>query len=99
MKNVLIVLKETFAQPQTNDKESSKKAKVTKVEKVTIENDEIDVGRLDFRVGKILEAKKHPDADALYVETIDLGEKNSRTVVSGLVKFVPLDQVLCFTLC
>lgn len=56
-------------------------------------NDEIDVGRLDLRVGKIVEAKKHPDAEALYVETIDLGEEKPRTVVSGLVKHVPLDQV------
>lgn len=56
-------------------------------------NNEIDIGRLDFRVGRILEAKKHPDADALYVETIDLGEENPRTVVSGLVRFIPLDEV------
>ena len=56
-------------------------------------DDTIDVGRLDLRVGKIIEAKKHPDADALYVETIDLGEEKPRTVVSGLVKHVPLEQV------
>jgi len=37
--------------------------------------------------------KKHPDADALYVETIDLGEEQPRTVVSGLVRFVPLEQM------
>jgi methionyl-tRNA synthetase len=56
-------------------------------------DDEIDVGRLDLRVGRILEAKKHPDADALYVETIDLGEEKPRTVVSGLVKHVPLEEM------
>ena len=30
--------------------------------------------RLDIRVGKIVEVKKHPEADALYVEKIDLGK-------------------------
>jgi len=59
----------------------------------TAEDLQIDVGRLDLRIGRIIEAKKHPDADALYVETIDLGEGTPRTVVSGLVKFVPLDQM------
>ena len=29
---------------------------------------EPDVHHIDFRVGKILSAKRHPDADTLYVE-------------------------------
>lgn len=53
----------------------------------------LDVGRLDLRVGRIINAKKHPDADALYVEEIDLGEDKPRTVVSGLVRFVPIEQM------
>lgn len=48
-------------------------------------NEEIDVGRLDLRVGLIKECTKHPDADSLYVEKIDVGEPNVRTVISGLV--------------
>ena len=28
----------------------------------------VDVSRLDFRIGRILKAWKHPDADTLYVE-------------------------------
>jgi len=46
----------------------------------------VHVGRLDFRVGRIVSAKKHPDADALYVEDVDVGEGKNRTVISGLVK-------------
>lgn len=34
----------------------------------TAADDVIDVGRLDLRVGRIMEASKHPDADSLYVE-------------------------------
>jgi len=46
------------------------------------------VDYLDIRVGKIVEVGPHPDADSLYVEKIDLGEAEPRTVVSGLRKFV-----------
>ncbi len=50
---------------------------------------------LDLRVGLITACAPHPDADALYVEEIDLGEESGpRTIVSGLRKFVPLDQML-----
>lgn len=53
----------------------------------------IDVGRLDMRVGRIVDISKHPDADSLYVEKIDCGEAQPRTVVSGLVKHVPIEQM------
>ncbi|ALC40633.1 CG8235 [Drosophila busckii] len=53
----------------------------------------VDVGRLDMRVGKIVEVGRHPDADSLYLEKIDCGEAAPRTVVSGLVKFVPLEEM------
>jgi len=56
--------------------------------------EELSPQRLDIRVGKIVEVSKHPDADALYVEKIDLGELGTRTIVSGLVNFVPEDQML-----
>ena len=39
-----------------------------------------DIQRLDLRVGTILSAKKHPDADSLYVEMIDVGEDAPRQV-------------------
>ena len=39
--------------------------------------------RLDMRVGLIISAEKHPDADALYIEKIDVGEPEPRTVISG----------------
>jgi methionyl-tRNA synthetase len=53
----------------------------------------VDVSRLDIRVGLITDVKKHPDADSLYVEQIDVGEPTPRTVVSGLVKFIPIEQM------
>lgn len=49
--------------------------------------------RLDIRVGKIVNVSKHPDADTLYVESIDLGESEPRQVVSGLANFVPIEEM------
>ncbi|KAI8568617.1 hypothetical protein RHMOL_Rhmol02G0214600 [Rhododendron molle] len=54
---------------------------------------EISICRLDIRVGLITKAQKHPDADSLYVEEIDVGEGQPRTVVSGLVKYIPLEDM------
>ncbi|KAF2567594.1 hypothetical protein F2Q68_00026605 [Brassica cretica] len=54
---------------------------------------EITMARLDIRVGKILKAEKHPNADSLYVEQIDVGGGEIRTVVSGLVKYIPLEEM------
>ena len=54
------------------------------------------VAGLDFRVGRILAAERHPNPDvtSLYVETIDLGEEGGpRTIVSGLAKYLPLDAL------
>lgn len=53
----------------------------------------VDPSRLDLRIGKIVSAKKHPDADSLYVEEIDVGEEKPRTVVSGLAEYVPLEEL------
>lgn len=55
-----------------------------------------DVSRLDIRVGFIRSCKKHESADTLYVEEIDMGDGdgNCRTVVSGLVNWYPLEQMM-----
>uniref|UniRef100_A0A182MYE4 tRNA-binding domain-containing protein n=1 Tax=Anopheles dirus TaxID=7168 RepID=A0A182MYE4_9DIPT len=59
-----------------------------------VEEPPIDVGRLDMRVGRIVEVSRHPDADSLYVEKIDCGEPTGpRTVISGLVKYVPIEEM------
>ncbi|XP_072022501.1 aminoacyl tRNA synthase complex-interacting multifunctional protein 1-like [Amphiura filiformis] len=53
----------------------------------------LDVTALDLRIGRIVDVKKHPDADSLYVEQVDCGEEMPRTVVSGLVKHIPIEQM------
>ena len=48
---------------------------------------------IEMRVGKILSAEAHPDADSLYVETIDVGEEEPRTIISGLAKYTSLESL------
>ena len=50
-------------------------------------------GMIDLRVGLIQKAEKHPDADSLYVSHIDVGEEKVRIVCSGLVKYIPLEEM------
>merc|ERR1712137_147011 len=48
--------------------------------------------RLEMKVGRVIKAWQHPEADTLYIEEIDVGEETPRTVVSGLVKYVPHEE-------
>ncbi|KAK3280241.1 hypothetical protein CYMTET_11912 [Cymbomonas tetramitiformis] len=54
----------------------------------------VDIGRLDLRVGKITKVWRHPNAESLYCEEIDIGEAKPRTVVSGLVKHIPEAEMM-----
>ncbi|KAJ8956846.1 hypothetical protein NQ318_014260 [Aromia moschata] len=58
-----------------------------------VATDEIVPSRLDIRIGKIVEVSRHHDAESLYIEKIDLGEDKPRTIVSGLVNFVPIEDM------
>jgi len=55
---------------------------------------ECSVSILNIQVGVIRKAWKHPSADSLLVEEIDLGDGNVRQVVSGLAKFFSPDDIV-----
>lgn len=55
-------------------------------------DDKATIGHLDLRVGVVVSAANHPDGDTLYVEQIDVGEKVTRTIVSGIREHVPIDR-------
>ncbi|XP_060042277.1 aminoacyl tRNA synthase complex-interacting multifunctional protein 1 isoform X2 [Erinaceus europaeus] len=78
---------------EKSEKKGEKKEKKQPPAAGSADSKPVDVSRLDLRIGCILNAKKHPDADSLYVEEIDVGEAAPRTVVSGLVNHVPLEQM------
>lgn len=61
----------------------------------TSEPASLDISKFDIRVGLITAVSKHPNADSLYVETIDLNEATGpRQVLSGLVKYLPESDLL-----
>ncbi|QEN07042.1 methionine--tRNA ligase [Oceanispirochaeta crateris] len=48
---------------------------------------------IDLRVAKIIKAEQHPDAEKLYVITLDAGEAENRTICSGLVGHYSIDEL------
>ncbi len=67
---------------------------VKQVSKIQIEEKPVDISSFDIRVGRVLEVSKHPDADSLFVEKVDLGEETGpRAIVSGLVKYMPAEAI------
>ncbi|KAJ8774288.1 hypothetical protein K2173_009719 [Erythroxylum novogranatense] len=85
-------LKKTKVSDGAGKKQQAKKP-ITEVKSKGTAEQEISITRLDIRVGLIKKAQKHPDADSLYVEEIDVGEAQPRTVVSGLVRYIPLEEM------
>lgn len=91
------------SEADSNTKKSDKKGKVAGQAnqeskkapgKEPAEKDkEIDVSLLNIRVGLIRKAWKHPSADSLLVEEIDVGEAKLRQVVSGLAKYCSPDEL------
>ncbi|EEA06137.1 uncharacterized protein CMU_018940 [Cryptosporidium muris RN66] len=59
--------------------------KTKKLDNTSDERSLDDPSRIELRVGKILSVERHPSADKLYVEKIDIGEEEPRTILSGLV--------------
>lgn len=52
-----------------------------------------DFDKLDLRVAKVLEAKKHPNADKLLVIQLEVGEEK-RQVVSGIAKYYKPEDLI-----
>ena len=50
--------------------------------------------KIDLRVAKIIKIERHPEAEKLYIETIDAGEETERQIVSGLVPYYKEEELL-----
>lgn len=70
-----------------NEEEDEEEKKKKKDPEITIKE---AAEMLDIRVGRVVKAWRHEEADSLYVEEVDVGEAEPRTICSGLVNFVPL---------
>lgn len=78
-------------QPAVESKETAAPKVETKPIKPEITID--DFAKVDLRVAKVLEAKKHPSADKLLILTLKVGEE-TRQVVSGIAKHYTPDQMV-----
>ena len=57
---------------------------------ITIE----DFRKIEFKVGKVVEATDHPNADKLLLLKVDIGEEATRQVVSGIKGHYEADQMV-----
>ncbi len=51
-----------------------------------------DFKKLDLKIARIKEVKEHPDADKLYVLTVEAGAENKQ-VVAGIKPFYSADDI------
>ena len=91
----IMKLKEKFAgsQEERAIKEAEEK-KMDEEKKETLPLEEQFAEKIDLRVAKITAIERHPEADKLFIETIDAGEEEPRTIVSGLVPYYKEEELL-----
>ncbi len=53
-----------------------------------------DFQKLDLRIGTIIKAERHPDADKLLCFDVDLGEEKPRQIISGIANFFEPQNLL-----
>lgn len=90
---------------EQQQKKKEKKEKASKPQKAPAAAAPLSPSLIDLRVGHVLKAIKHPEADSLFVSTIAMGDKPGtedtseyegqvvRTVCSGLNGLVPLEEM------
>jgi len=82
----------------TTDEESNKEKETPKKKKKKQQQTpvivDIDISKLDIRVGLITKAWNHDEADKLYCEEIDVGEESGpRNIASGLKAHYTLEEM------
>ncbi len=83
-------LKDIEKVEKEQEKKEEKKVEEKKVD--IIEYD--DFAKLDLRVGKIVEAGKHPNADKLLLLKVDLGEESPRTILAGVAQWYKPEELV-----
>ncbi|XP_010754931.2 aminoacyl tRNA synthase complex-interacting multifunctional protein 1 [Larimichthys crocea] len=87
---------------QTRRRRGERKARPTLDSPTLGAEPRVDVSRLDLRVGRILNIRRHPLAEGLAVQDVDVGEDAPRVVVSKLEEntdFEELQGSLAVLLC
>lgn len=74
--------------------EASSAAKPGSVEQKTIAADVLFNEKIALKTAKIVKIERHPDAEKLYIETLDDGTGTERVIVSGLVPYYREEELL-----
>ena len=73
---------------------SAKKSEPKKNEPVIAEDPAAHFNRfIALKTAKIIKAEKHPEADKLYIETLDDGSGTERVILSGLVPYFSAEEL------
>jgi phenylalanyl-tRNA synthetase beta chain len=73
--------------PELAERLSISTAEVAALERRGVPDEDGNLGL--FRVGRVLEAEKHPNADRLQLCTVDVGEREPKQIVCGAWNFGP----------
>lgn len=79
---------------ETNSANKKNATNATNETQTKLSPTEIFNQNIKLKVAKIIAIEKHPDADKLYVEKLDDGSGEERTIVSGLVPFYEAEELL-----
>ena len=79
--------------PKTQNKQNQKKNTEIQTKENTNQNPEEIIQNLDLRVAEITSVEKHPDADKLYIEKINLGNEE-KTIISGLAENYTKEELI-----
>lgn len=82
---------------RTDDKKADKKAKKQETkpqEKAPVDPVETFNTKIALKTAKIMKVEKHPEADKLYIETLDDGSGSERVILSGLVPYLKEEDLL-----
>lgn len=89
----LTLFYEAYPQEKPQPKSAGKKGK-----NQPGENQQL-TSMLNIVVGEVVDVQPHPSADSLYVEKIDLGEEEPRTIVSGLKNHIAVEDFVNKKVC
>ena len=85
---------------RTDEKKADKKAKkgekteAKPQEKAPVDPIETFNTKIALKTAKIMKVEKHPEADKLYIETLDDGTGTDRVILSGLVPYLKEEDLL-----
>ena len=82
------------SQAERTDDKKAKKQKTKPQEKAPVDPVETFNTKIALKTAKIMKVEKHPEADKLYIETLDDGSGSERVILSGLVPYLKEEDLL-----